>query len=86
MQQFGERTFENTGTKRNKFLEAQIIAKRAKQLSERKGQRFLEEGKMNPIEQAMKELAEGKLRYILPSEKKASHSRGAEDDKSKLET
>ncbi len=69
----------------NKFLEAQIIAKRAKQLSERKGQSFLEEGKINPIERAMKELAEGKLRFILPTQKKAGPSKGAEDGENGLE-
>lgn len=63
----------------NKFLEAQIVAKRARQLSERKGQSFLEEGKTNPIERAMRELAEGKLRFILPSQKESGPSEGAED-------
>ncbi|MFP4481327.1 MAG: DNA-directed RNA polymerase subunit omega [Thermovirgaceae bacterium] len=70
---------------KNKFLETQIIAKRAKQLSERKGRSFLEEGKTNPIEQAMKELAEGKLGYILPSQKEANPSKGAEDGENGLE-
>ncbi|MGC9371734.1 MAG: DNA-directed RNA polymerase subunit omega [Thermovirgaceae bacterium] len=69
----------------NKFLETQIIAKRAKQLSERKGQSFLEEGKTNPIEQAMRELAEGKLRFILPSQKEAGPLEGAEDGENGLE-
>lgn len=70
----------------NKFLEAQIVAKRAKQLSERKGQNFLEEGKTNPIEQAMRELAEGKLRFILPSQKAAEGPlEGAEDGENGLE-
>lgn len=71
--------------KRNKFLEAQIIAKRARQLSERKGQTFLEEGRKNPIEQAMRELAEGKLKYILPSQKETHHVEGDENGESRLD-
>jgi DNA-directed RNA polymerase subunit K/omega len=71
--------------KRNKFLEAQIIAKRARQLSERKGQTFLEEGRKNPIEQAMRELAEGKLKYILPSQKETHPVEGDENDESRLD-
>jgi len=71
--------------KRNKFLEAQIIAKRARQLSERKGQTFLEEGRKNPIEQAMRELAEGKLKYMLPSQNETNPAEGDENGESRLD-
>lgn len=70
---------------RNKFLVAQIISKRARQLSERKGQSFLEEGNVNPIEKALRELEEGKLSYVLPSRKKAAIPEGGTHDDAGVE-
>lgn len=52
----------------NKYLLACIIAKRARQLSEKKGRLNLEEGDLyfNPIQQAVREITAGKIIVETP--------------------
>lgn len=55
----------------NKYLMACMIAKRARQLSEKKGRMTIEEGESNHISTAIKEIEEGTIVYssraITPS-------------------
>ncbi len=47
----------------NKYLMACMIAKRARQLSEKKGRMTIEEGESNHISTAIKEIEEGTVVY-----------------------
>ena len=66
----------------NKYLLACIIAKRARQLSEKKGRLNLEEGDLyfNPIQQAIREIGEGKIILEFPETDPATTPEGDDKD------
>ncbi|HON33505.1 MAG: DNA-directed RNA polymerase subunit omega [Thermovirgaceae bacterium] len=66
----------------NKYLLACIIAKRARQLSEKKGRLNLEEGDLyfNPIQQAVREIEEGKIIVETPETGLAATPEGDDKD------
>ncbi len=65
---------ERSGNVENKYLAAHIISKRARQISEQKGRSLLDETRENPILLALRELAEGRLGFILHQEQNGADS------------
>ena len=66
----------------NKYLMACVIARRARQLSEKKGRLNLEEGELyfNPIQQAIREIEEGKIIVEIPAAGPAPAQEGDQND------
>lgn len=66
----------------NKYLMACVIARRARQLSEKKGRLNLEEGELyfNPIQQAISEIEEGKIIVDIPEADLVTAPEGDQND------